>query len=256
MALAIDIGNTNIVLGCFHGEKIDFIARIATERGRTVDQYAAEIKSIIQLYDKDPKNIEGSIISSVVPPLTTVLKRAVERITGKTPLVVGPELNSGVTVKIDDPNQLGADLLVAAVAGIKRYPLPQIIIDMGTATTFSVIDKEGAFLGGSILAGVNLSINALSGGTAQLPAIDLSNPKKACGSNTIDCMTSGAVYGSAAMVDGMIDRLSDELGETPTILATGGIAKLIVPHCKHKNILLNDDLLLQGLADLYYKNIQ
>ncbi len=253
MALAVDIGNTNIVLGCFHGERIDFIARIATERGRTAEQYAAEIKSIIQLYDKDPKNIDGSIISSVVPPLTTVLKNAVERITGKTPLVVSPQMDSGVTVAIDDPKQLGADLLVTAVAGIKRYPLPQIIIDMGTATTLSVLDKEGRFLGGSILAGVNLSLNALSGGTAQLPAIDLSNPKKACGSNTIDCMVSGAVYGNAAMIDGMIDRLNDELGEEATVIATGGIAKLIIPHCHHE-ITLNDDLLLQGLADLYYRN--
>ena len=256
MALAVDIGNTNIVLGCFHGEKIDFIARIATERGRTAEQYAAEIKSIIQLYDKDPKNIDGSIISSVVPPLTTVLKRAVEFVTGKTPLIVNLEMDSGVKVEIDDPNQIGADLLVGAVAGVNRYPLPQIIIDMGTATTFSVIDKNGAFRGGSILAGVNLSLTALSGGTAQLPAIDLSNPKKACGSNTIDCMVSGAVYGSAGMVDGMLDRLTDELGETPTIIATGGLSKLIIPHCRHKDIILNNDLLLQGLSDLYYKNIK
>ncbi|MBP1582102.1 MAG: type III pantothenate kinase [Oscillospiraceae bacterium] len=253
MALAIDIGNTNIVLGCFHGEEIEFIARIATERNRTAEQYAAEIKSIIQLYDKDPKNIEGSIISSVVPPLTTVLKHAVERITGKTPMIVGPGLKTGLNIKIDNPAQLGADMVVTAVAGIRKYPLPQIIIDMGTATTFSVISGKGEFLGCSIMAGVNLSLNALSGGTAQLPAIDLSNPKKVCGSNTIDSMTSGAVYGNASMVDGMIDRLSEELGEEMTVIATGGISKLITPHCKH-SIILNDDLLLQGLAMLYYKN--
>lgn len=253
MPLAIDIGNTNIVLGCFHEEKIEFIARIATERGRTAEQYAAEIKGIIQLYDKDPKNIEGSIISSVVPPLTTVLKNAVERITGKAPLIVGPGLKTGLNIRIDNPAQLGADLVVTAVAGIRRYSLPQIIIDMGTATTFSVISKKGEYLGGSILAGLNLSLNALSSGTAQLPAIDLSSPHRVCGTNTIDCMTSGAVYGSAAMVDGMIQRLSDELGETPVVIATGGISKLIIPHCQH-DIILNDDLLLQGLSDLYYKN--
>ncbi|MBQ8599728.1 MAG: type III pantothenate kinase [Oscillospiraceae bacterium] len=255
MALAVDIGNTNIVLGCFHGDTIHFIARIATERNRTAEQYAAEIKSIIQLYDRDPKNIDGSIISSVVPPLTTVLKHAVERITGKTPMIVGPELESGVSVKIDEPSQLGADLLVAAVAAMKRYPLPQIIIDMGTATTFSVINKQGEYLGGSIMAGVGLALNALSSGTAQLPAIDLSKPKKACGSNTVDCMTSGVIYGNAAMVDGMIDRLEEELGEKATVIATGGISKLIIPHCNH-DVILNDDLLLQGLADLYYKNLK
>lgn len=253
MALAVDIGNTNIVLGCFHGEEIEFIARIATERGRTAEQYAAEIKGIIQLYDKDPKNIEGSIISSVVPPLTTVLKNAVERITGKTPMIVGPGLKTGLNIKIDNPAQLGADMVVTAVAGLKRYPLPQIIIDMGTATTFSVLGKNGDFLGGSILAGLNLSLNALSGGTAQLPAIDLANPKKVCGTNTVDCMTSGAIYGSASMVDGMIDRLTEELGETPVVIATGGISKVVIPHCRH-DIILNDDLLLQGLSDLYYKN--
>ncbi len=253
MPLAVDIGNTNIVLGCFHEQEIEFIARIATERGRTAEQYAAEIKGIIQLYDKDPKNIEGSIISSVVPPLTTVLKNAVQRITGKAPMIVGPGLKTGLNIRIDNPAQLGADLVVTAVAGIRRYSLPQIIIDMGTATTFSVISKKGEYLGGSILAGLNLSLNALSSGTAQLPAIDLSSPQRVCGTNTIDCMTSGAVYGSASMVDGMIERLSDELGETPVVIATGGLSKLIIPHCKH-DILLNDDLLLQGLSDLYYKN--
>ena len=253
MALAVDIGNTNIVLGCFHGDTIHFVARIATERNRTAEQYAAEIKSIIQLYDRDPKKVDGAIISSVVPPLTGVMKRAVEFVTGKTPMIVTPSMDSGVGIQIDEPNQLGADLLVAAAATVHRYPLPQIIIDMGTATTFSVINKEGAFCGGSILAGVGLSLNALTNGTAQLPAIDLTQPPKVCGTNTVDCMSSGVIYGAASMVDGMIDRLEEELKEQCTVIATGGIAKLVVPHCKHE-ITLNDDLLLQGLADLYYRN--
>ena len=253
MALAVDIGNTNIVLGCFHGDTIHFVARIATERNRTAEQYAAEIKSIIQLYDRDPKKVDGAIISSVVPPLTGVMKRAVEFVTGKTPMIVTPSMDSGVGIQIDEPNQLGADLLVAAAATVHRYPLPQIIIDMGTATTFSVINKEGAFCGGSIMAGVGLSLNALTNGTAQLPAIDLTQPPKVCGTNTVDCMSSGVIYGAASMVDGMIDRLEEELKEQYTVIATGGIAKLVVPHCKHE-ITLNDDLLLQGLADLYYRN--
>ena len=253
MALAVDIGNTNIVLGCFHGDTIHFVARIATERNRTAEQYAAEIKSIIQLYDRDPKKVDGAIISSVVPPLTGVMKRAVEFVTGKTPMIVTPSMDSGVGIQIDEPNQLGADLLVAAAATVHRYPLPQIIIDMGTATTFSVINKAGAFCGGSIMAGVGLSLNALTNGTAQLPAIDLTQPPKVCGTNTVDCMSSGVIYGAASMVDGMIDRLEEELKEQCTVIATGGIAKLVVPHCKHE-ITLNDDLLLQGLADLYYRN--
>lgn len=253
MALAVDIGNTNIVLGCFHGEKIDFIARIATERGRTAEQYAAEIKSIIQLYDRDPKNIEGSIISSVVPPLTTVLKDAVTRITGKVPLVVDSSMDTGLNIKIDNPSELGADLIVTAVAAMDKYPLPQIVIDMGTATTMTVINSKGEFLGGAIMAGLNLSLNALTGRAAQLSAVDLSAPQKVCGSNTSDCLTSGAIYGNAAMIDGMIDRLSEELGEKPTVIATGGIANAVIPHCKHQ-IIHNDDLLLQGLSHLYYKH--
>ena len=168
-------------------------------------------------------------------------------------MIVTPSMDSGVGIQIDEPNQLGADLLVAAAATVHRYPLPQIIIDMGTATTFSVINKEGAFCGGSIMAGVGLSLNALTNGTAQLPAIDLTQPPKVCGTNTVDCMSSGVIYGAASMVDGMIDRLEEELKKQCTVIATGGIAKLVVPHCKHE-ITLNDDLLLQGLADLYYRN--
>ncbi len=253
MALAVDIGNTNIVLGCFHDDNIEFIARIATERTRTAEQYAAEIKGIIQLYDKDPRNIEGCIISSVVPPLTSVLKSAVERITGKVPMIVGPGLKTGLNIKIDNPAQLGSDLVVTAVAAIRQYPLPQIIIDMGTATTLSVINTEAEYVGGVIIPGVNLSLTALSAHAAQLPAIAIGKPKKIYGSNTVDCMTSGAVYGSAAMVDGMIERITEELGQHPVVIATGGIAKAIVPYCKHQ-VLLNEDLLLQGLATLYYKN--
>ncbi len=253
MALAVDIGNTNIVLGCFHGDKIEFVARIATELNKTEEQYAAEVKSIIQLYDKDPKKIEGAIISSVVPPLSNVLKNAVARITGKTPMVVEPGLKTGLNIKIDNPAQLGSDLVVTAVAGINHYPLPQVIIDMGTATTFSVINQKGEYLGGLILPGVNLSLRALSGMTAQLPSIGLTVPKNVIGSNTIDCMNSGVVNGNAAMIYGLVQRIAEELGQQPTVVATGGIAKAIVPYCKTE-ITLNDNLLLEGLAILYYKN--
>lgn len=253
MALAVDIGNTNIVLGCFHGEDFHFIARIATEQNRTAEQYAAEIKNIIQLYDREPKNIDGSIISSVVPQLTHVLKDAVTRITGKVPLIVDSSMDTGLNIKIDNPSELGADLIVAAVAAKEKYPLPQIVIDMGTATTMTVMNRNGEFLGGAIMAGLNLALNALTGRAAQLSAIGLQAPEKVCGSNTGDCLASGAIYGNAAMIDGMIDRLSEELGETPTVIATGGIANVVIPHCKH-DIIHNDDLLLQGLSHLYYKN--
>ena len=253
MALAIDIGNTNIVLGCFHGETIHFIARIATERNRTAEQYAAEIKSIIQLYDRDPKNIDGSIISSVVPPLTGVMKRAVEYITGKTPLIVTPTMESGVGIQIDDPNQLGADLLVAAVASVNRYPLPQIIIDMGTATTVGVVDETKTFIGGMIVPGVMVSLNALAGGTAQLPHISLDPPKHAIGRNTVECMQNGIIYHNAAGVDGMIERIEAQLGKKCTVVITGGLSTVIAPHCKHE-MIHDPELLLKGLMILYRKN--
>lgn len=255
MPLAIDIGNTNIVLGCFHGSEIEFVARIATELNKTEEQYAAELKSVIELYDKDPKKIEGTIISSVVPPLSGILKNAVARITGKTPMMVGPGLKTGLNIKIDNPAQLGSDLVVTAVACVNRYPLPQVVIDMGTASTFSVISDKAEYLGGLILPGVNISLQALSGKTAQLPSIGLTNPKSVIGKNTIDCMNSGAVNGTAAMVDGIIHRIANELGQKPTVIATGGVAKAIVPYCETE-IILNDDLLLEGLAILYYKNMK
>ena len=167
--------------------------------------------------------------------------------------MVGPGLKTGLNIKIDNPAQLGSDLVVTAVAGINHYPLPQVIIDMGTATTFSVINQKGEYLGGLILPGVNLSLRALSGMTAQLPSIGLTVPKNVIGSNTIDCMNSGVVNGNAAMIDGLVQRIAEELGQQPTVVATGGIAKAIVPYCKTE-ITLNDNLLLEGLAILYYKN--
>lgn len=253
MILAIDIGNSNVVIGGFENDKIEFTARIATDVTRTEEQYAVEIFQILNLYGYSAENMEGSIISSVVPQLTTVLKTALRKITGKKPLVVGPGLKTGLNIKLDNPTSLGADRVADTVAAINNYPLPLLVIDMGTATTMSVTNEKEEFIGGIIMPGLYLSLEALSSKASLLPHIDLTEPKSVIGKNTIDAMNSGMIYGTAATIDGMIDRIEQELGQKPTVIATGGLSKKIVPHCKHE-IISDPNLLLKGLRILYYKN--
>ena len=253
MILAVDIGNTNVVLGGIEAGKILFEARIATDLIKTSDQYAVELKNILSLYEVTGGDFEGSIISSVVPPVLNSFRTAIRKLTGKLPLVVGPGIKTGLNILIDNPSQTGGDLIVGAVAAIHEYEPPMALIDMGTATTLSVIDGKGYFLGGAIMAGVNLCLNALNSGTSQLPKIDLHNPGKVIGSNTDECMKSGAVYGTACMLDGLIDRVEKELGEKVTVVGTGGLAPVIMRHCTH-DIILEDDLLLLGLGVIYAKN--
>ena len=255
MILAIDVGNSNIVLGCIRDGEILFEARMATDRIKTPDQYCAELKSILGLFDVTPADVEGSILSSVVPLVQQILVSAVERLTGKPCLTVGPGLKTGLNIKIDNPAQAGSDLIVGAVAAIEEYGAPLCVIDLGTATTISVIDKGGVFRGGSIAPGVMLSLNALSSGTAQLPGISLEQPRRAIGTNTVDSMRSGLLLGSAAMLDGMVERIEAELGYPTRVVATGGLAKFIVPLCK-REMEIDDKLLLKGLDLLYRKNTQ
>lgn len=253
MILAIDIGNTNIVLGCIDDQKIYCVARMSTDHLKTVEQYAIEIQSIIQLYHLSFDHIEGAIISSVVPPLSNTLKEAVQLITKLEPLIVAPGLKTGLNILMDNPAQLGSDLVVTAVAALAEYRHSVIIIDMGTATTMAALDKNGSYVGGAIMPGVKLSIDSLSRRTAQLPGISLEVPKRIIGKNTIECMTSGCIAGNAAMLDGMIERMEDELGYPMTTIATGGLAKFIIPCCK-KHIIYDENLLLKGLHILYKKN--
>lgn len=255
MILAIDIGNSNIVLGCIERSRILFEARMATDRIKTADQYCAELKTMLGLFDVEPAAVEGSIVSSVVPLVQQVIVRAVERLTGKPCLTVGPGLKTGLNIKIDNPAQAGSDLIVGAVAAIDAYGAPLCVIDLGTATTICVIDKEGVFRGGSIAPGVMLSLNALSSGTAQLPGISLEKPRRAIGTNTVDSMRSGLLLGSAAMLDGMVERMEAELGYPTRVIATGGLAKFIVPLCK-REMTVDENLLLTGLDLLYRKNTQ
>lgn len=253
MILAIDIGNTNIVLGCCRGEEVLFRERVSTVHTSTVLEYAAMLKTAFEMNDIAPESIHGAIISSVVPAVTTTMKAAVEKYVHTTPLVVGPGIKTGLRIHIDNPAQLGSDLVVDAVAGIHNYPLPQIIIDMGTATTISVLDRDGGYRGGMILPGVVVSHDSLISRTAQLQKIAFEVPKNLIGRNTIDCMKSGILYGSAGALDGLIDRISDELGEPCTVIATGGLSGVVAPLCRNK-IILDDDLLLKGLLILYNKN--
>ena len=253
MILAIDIGNSNIVLGCIDGKTIAKEARIATDLIKTSDQYMAELKNMLDLFEIPIASIEGSIISSVVPPLLNSFKTALVKLTGKMPLVVGPGIKTGLNILLDNPALAGGDLIVGAVAALAEYKPPMLIIDMGTATTITAIDEKGNYLGGCICPGVKISAEALSGRTAQLPAISLEAPKKAIGRNTIDSMQSGLMMGTAAMLDGMIERMEEELGQPAKVIATGGMARFVIPMCR-REITYDRDLLLKGLLRLYENN--
>ncbi len=253
MILAVDIGNSNIVLGCLNEKQVLFVSRISTDRKQTSDEYAVEIGCILSLYNTDPSKISGAIISSVVPPLSQPISAAVKLLTGIKPLQVGPGIKTGLNILIDNPAQAGSDLIVGAVAAIADYSKPILVIDLGTATTISAIDAKANFLGGVIMPGLTISLNALTSGTSQLPSISLDAPTKAIGTNTIDSMRAGIVLGTCSMIDGMIDRIAHELGTMPTVVATGGIASIIVEHCRHK-VHYDEHLMLKGLYILYTMN--
>ena len=254
MLLAIDIGNSNVVIGCLNDQNETVsLFRMVTDLKKTEDEYAAGMQTILSHNGLDGNSFEGAIISSVVPPLTEIFRAAVKKLTGCHALVVGSGIKTGLNIQIDDPSTLGSDLVAAAVAAIYQFPQPVIIIDMGTATTMTVVDTGNRFIGGAIIPGVALSMNALSSGTSLLHKVPLEAPKKCISGTTTACMQSGAVYGNAALLDGMIDRFETELGQKATVVATGGIACKIIPHCRHE-IIYDEDLLLKGLAILYRKN--
>lgn len=253
MLLAVDIGNTNITLGAYDNDVLRFTARLATAHGTTSDQYAVEIKNILELHGLQAARIEDCIISSVVPSVGGAVCNAVSLLCNIVPLELGPGVKTGLNIKIDNPAQLGADLVAGAVGAISEYTLPCVVIDMGTASTISVIDRNGAYLGGVISAGVRLTLKALCENTSLLPSIDISAPKSVIGSNTVDCMKSGLIFGTAAMIDGLLDKIIEELGEVPTVVATGGLSQDIIIHCNNE-IIYNANLLLDGLREIYEKN--
>lgn len=253
MLLAIDIGNTNLVMGCFRDDKILFKARIATDSTRTSDQYGVEIKNMLEAYGVKRSDIDDCIISSVVPPVFNSVRTGVIKIIGKQPMVVGPGLKTGLNIHVDVPSQVGSDRIVIAVAALAEYKPPLLLLDLGTATTIEAVEPDNVYMGGVIIPGVRVSLDALTSRAAQLPGISLDRPKQVIGKNTVDCMRSGMMYGTAAMIDGLIERMEEELGHKCTLIATGGLAQFITPLCR-REIILEKDLLLKGLNIIYKKN--
>lgn len=253
MILTVDIGNSNIVLGGVEEDQIVFEARLRTDATKTSDEYCIDLKMILEVYQVSSGEIEGAIIASVVPQVLNSMQTAIKKLTGKTSLVVGPGLKTGLNIKIENPAQTGADLVVGSVAALREHEPPMIVIDMGTATTMTVLDETGALIGGCIAPGVKVSMEALTNRTALLPGLQLDQPKKAIGRNTIDCMRSGIMMGAAAMLDGMVERMEAELGSKTTVIATGGISRFVIPMCRTP-MIYDKDLIVKGLAALYRAN--
>ena len=253
MILVIDIGNSNVVFGCVEDGNLLYTARIATVRDKTSDEYALLIDGMLKMKGIDASQIEGGIISSVVPELKTVLYITGKKLTGKDFLIVGSGLKTGLNIRIDSPDKMGSDLVVDAVAALAKYSQPTVIFDLGTATTMSVLDEDGVYIGGMIMPGLRTSVYALSSRAAQLPYINLVAPNDLIGKNTVDCMQAGAIYGHASMLDGLIERVEEKLKQPVTPVITGGLSRVVVPHCKRK-INYDENLLLDGLAILYEKN--
>ena len=253
MILTVDVGNANIVIGVVKNEKILFDAKLRTDITKTSDEYCIDLKMLMEVYKIHPEQIQGAIIASVVPQVLNSMQSAVRKLIGKTPLVVGPGLKTGLNIQIENPAQTGADLVASAVAALQEHEAPMIIVDMSSTTTMTVLDKNGTLIGGSIGPGVKMSLDALTDRTALLPGLQLDQPKKVIGRNTTDCMRSGVMLGAACMVDGMVERMEQELGYRATVIATGSIARFIVPMCR-REIIYDKDLLLKGLAALYREN--
>lgn len=255
MILAMDIGNTNIVIGCIDHGKIRFIERVETVKTKTELEYAIDLKIVLDLYGINSQTITGGIISSVVPQVTNTARIAAEKILRRRVMVLGPGTKTGLNIMMDNPAQLGSDLVADAVAGIAEYSVPLVIFDMGTATTISVIDEKKNYIGGMIIPGIQVSLESLTARAAQLQGISLEAPKRMIGKNTIDCMKSGIINSNASIMDGMISRIEEELGQKVTAVATGGLAKSIVPYCREE-IILDDYLLMKGLWIIYNKNVK
>ena len=253
MLLAVDIGNTNIKFGIFDRDVLIRTLTISCNKNKTADEYGVELYSLIRVMGIHRTDFDGCIISSVVPVVTARIRSAVMDLLGIESIVVGPGIKTGLNIRIEDPSQLGADLVVACVSANAKYPAPCIVISMGTATVMCVIDKNRSMLGGPIAPGVMVSLNALTGNAALLYSVSLDAPESVIGNNTDRSIRSGVVWGTVCMIDGMVDRIEKELGEKCSIVATGGMAKTIIKHCAHE-IMVQDDLIMQGLKLIFDRN--
>jgi len=253
MLLTIDIGNTNIVLGVFEGEELRATWRMATDIHQMADEYAALLFNLLHHQSLDTSDIKDVALCSVVPPLTTTFVDLSQRYFHTTPLVVGVGVKTGVRIRMDNPREVGADRIADAAAAHHLYGGPVIVVDLGTATTFGIISKEGDYIGGIIATGIATAAEALFTRTAQLPRVELAPPKHVIGTNTVAAMQSGIIYGYASLVEGMLARIQKELGEKATVVATGGYATLIAKETKVID-KVNPDLTLIGLRLIYQMN--
>ena len=253
MLLTVDIGNTNVKYGCFEGDTLLFMERVATDKSRTSIQYAVELKGILEINGYTGDCIDGCVIGSVVPEVANSVASAVKSLTGKDSLILGPGVKTGLNIKIDNPAEAGSDLIASAVGAKAKYPLPCVIIGLGTATTVFSVDKDGNFIGGAIMPGMKISLNALVGQTSLLPDIGIKAPSKVICTNTTDSMLSGLIYGTASMIDGLCRRFRKELGAECSLVATGGLSHLVIPECE-EDIILDEDITVDGLRIIYDKN--
>ncbi len=255
MLLAVDIGNSSVGLGVFSDDgKLVCQTRAEASAGKSADEYAVLFQSLLAFRGVDHRSVTECVLSSVFPPVTHAVSAAVERLTGRKPLEVGPGVKTGLNLRVDAQTQLGSDLVADAVAALAEFPAPLILVNMGTVTTLTAVNRNGALEGVIITAGVRTSMDSLATYASELPDISVTPPKRVIGKNTEDSMRSGILYGHAAMLDGMVERVTEELKESNvTVVATGGLASAVIPYCKTE-MEYRPDLTLTGLCHIARKN--